>query len=513
MLKGIDKSIIKYLIASALILLPVILFPISTDLSAFIQGGRILADGGHLYNDFFDVKPPFLYYFFGVLAKLFTNNLILYRIFEYFFVLTTLSISSTLFLKLTISRSTIKVFTILYSIAYVTLNYTNTLQTETLFFLPSIVYFYYILIDKRTVRTGLFAGLWLGVIVGLKYTFGILLLASLVYDFFICKKNIKDILRYHTVQIVVMVLFVILTLLPIYWKGNWDGFMYFNDYLTNYISENDVVFGSYNAIYNAITNNFIEFISPIIFSFFIFSFYFSSKISNRINNVYSLSLVICVLLFATVLIESKYFIYHFARFYPFLILVSSISMVQVFKVFRNKNILIRVSFLFFCLFFSPLPRYFNILIVSKNYFMDSDKFYENYNNYNKQLFHSTNLKTADYINNKFPLSNTLVVNTSNNSIINMLEKMPVNSFAHSAFYLSKSSNEGLRKIFWRDLNNSNTLLIQINDYTPQIFLNNKTSKDFIFEELKYKNYIDSKFELDTLLFDTYEVYKRKEEEK
>src|SRR5210317_1628673 len=136
MLKNESMNIYGYLIISAVLLLPTIAFPISSDMSVFMHGGSIIADGGILYKDFFDIKPPLIYYIYAFIDLLFGNNVVFFRLFDFVYQLSFSGLSIFLFRKLKIKDIIIKSYLILFPIAYTVLNYRDTFQTETLAFIP-----------------------------------------------------------------------------------------------------------------------------------------------------------------------------------------------------------------------------------------------------------------------------------------------------------------------------------------------------------------------------------------
>ena len=79
----LDKYDSLALALGLLILSIAMFFPVSSDMATFIQGGMILNNGGSLYVDYFDVKPPFVYYFFEFLYSIFGKNITLYRLFDF----------------------------------------------------------------------------------------------------------------------------------------------------------------------------------------------------------------------------------------------------------------------------------------------------------------------------------------------------------------------------------------------------------------------------------------------
>lgn len=58
----------------ALLLLPTLFFPIHRDLATFALGGQIVSEGGTLYRDFWDNKPPAIYGFYALPALLFPSQ-------------------------------------------------------------------------------------------------------------------------------------------------------------------------------------------------------------------------------------------------------------------------------------------------------------------------------------------------------------------------------------------------------------------------------------------------------
>lgn len=178
------QSKYDYLILSLglLVLSIVIFFPVSSDLATFIHGGMILENGGKLFVDYFDVKPPFIYYFFEFLYSLFGKNITFYRLFE--FIYQSLFLLSSIYIlnRINIDKRVTRLFVIIMPIAYVTLSFPHTFQVESLLFLPLIWYFYLSNLSEKKLKYILLKGILLGIAINLKYTFGIILIADILYQ-------------------------------------------------------------------------------------------------------------------------------------------------------------------------------------------------------------------------------------------------------------------------------------------------------------------------------------------
>lgn len=508
MLGKIYKYKYFYLIVSAILLLPVVTFPISTDLSAFIFGGRSIAEGGFLYKDFFDVKPPFIYYLFSLLSFVFSEHLIMYRIAEYLLLLLSFVVINKLLDKLRFEREAKLTFFIFYSIVYVSLNYTNTFQVETLFLLPSLYYMYCTIRQKRDILTSIITGLILGLILELKYSFGIIILGSIYFDYFFNNLKLPKLILYYSTQLLIAILVVFLFLLPTFISGNLIGFSEFNNFMSNYIVDTNLLFGTISAIYDGLINNFLEFISPLFFAFFILSFVTNKKDDSDSYKAYFLSFIFVLLLFISVIIESKYFIYHFARFYPFFIIIVSLTFVKTIKYWQNVNKLTITIIILFSFLFSPALRYLNNVKNTYYYIFNHEKYIDNYQVPERQLLLRADIETANYINNKYPNKKTLVINTSNHYINNIIKSKPINTFAQSAFYLSPKSNIQIKNRFFKDLVKSDVVIIQKNDFSPDILLSFRSSSELFFEDQRYNEYLNNNFKFDTLMYNTFQIYDR-----
>jgi 4-amino-4-deoxy-L-arabinose transferase-like glycosyltransferase len=270
----IDKPLIKYFIIAFVILFPTLAFPLSSDLSVFMHGGNIIANGGGLFSDFFDIKPPLIYYLFAGINSIFGDNVVAFRIFDLLYQLTFLIITSYLLTKLEIQTKVIKAFLILFPLSYTILNYRDIFQTESLAFIPLILYFYYMIKNENTYKQHIIMGLTLGIAIAFKYTLGIVFVGYLIYFF----KESK--IRNYTkpiVQLAIAFFIVFLSFLPVILSGNLSGFIDTNVYLAEYAKYPPIGIELAKQMIEILTYNFGTLISvSYLFLFLIASIFYKN---------------------------------------------------------------------------------------------------------------------------------------------------------------------------------------------------------------------------------------------
>lgn len=500
MLKSKSMNIYGYLVISAVLLLPTIAFPISSDMSVFMHGGSVIADGGILFKDFFDIKPPLIYYIFALIDLLFGNNVIAFRLFDFVYQLTFLAVCISLFQKLNIKDTVIKAYLLLFPIAYTVLNYRDTFQTETLAFLPLVLYFYCLVNNEKNTKKTLYLGLALGVLISLKYTMGIVFLVC-IYTELRNGFSLKSIQRL-AYQLSVAIFILFLSLAPTIFGSGLDGFIATNSYLSEYAKYPPWGASLLKTILKKLASFTGEIISISIVFFAVLGLV-KSKIDRNIIKYATLFLVV---LFLSVLIEKKVNMYHLARFYPMLILLVSYGIFYFASNFKFKKNLASIFFIVVFIVFSPFLRLVNTYKIAYNRVANFDSYVEYYTRPGSFNLLGHHLDLADYINHtgseKF-----LFLNTGGNQTIHYLDSDYKYKFPHSAFHLSPIAPQYFTDSFEQDLISANTLAIDSKDSIYMIFLRKGSSHDIMNE--KYSNYLRENFELDTVILDRYHIYRRK----
>lgn len=502
MLKNESMNIYGYLIISAVLLLPTIAFPISSDMSVFMHGGSIIADGGILYKDFFDIKPPLIYYIYAFIDLLFGNNVVFFRLFDFVYQLSFLGLSIFLFRKLKIKDIIIKSYLILFPIAYTVLNYRDTFQTETLAFIPLLIYFYFLLSDgKKTIKRTLYMGLALGVLISLKYTLGIVFLIS-IYSLFANGVNKQDLLRL-AYQLFVAFFVLLLSLAPTLFGSGFEGFLATNSYLSEYAKYPPWGAELFKSMLKKLASFTGELIS-ISFVFFAMLALLKSKIDRKVIKYSALAVAV---LFLSVLIEKKINMYHLARFYPLFILLVSYGFYYFISNFGFKKNLVTGFFILIFIVFSPFLRIVNTYKISYNRIANYNSYVDYYTrpgSFNLLGYHS---ELAGYIN-KIGSEKFLFLNTGGNQTIHYLDTEYKYKFPHTAFHLTPIAPQLYTDSFEEDLNDAKTLAIDSRDSIYMIFLREGSSYNIMNE--KYSSYLSENFIKDTVILDRYHIYRRKQ---
>ncbi|PKL80840.1 MAG: hypothetical protein CVV25_02685 [Ignavibacteriae bacterium HGW-Ignavibacteriae-4] len=498
----IDKPLIKYFIIAFVILFPTLAFPLSSDLSVFMHGGNIIANGGGLFSDFFDIKPPLIYYLFAGINSIFGDNVVAFRIFDLLYQLTFLIITSYLLTKLEIQTKVIKAFLILFPLSYTILNYRDIFQTESLAFIPLILYFYYMIKNENTYKQHIIMGLTLGIAIAFKYTLGIVFVGYLIYFF----KESK--IRNYTkpiVQLAIAFFIVFLSFLPVILSGNLSGFIDTNVYLAEYAKYPPIGIELAKQMIEILTYNFGTLISvSYLFLFLIASIFYKN---GKYQIIKKYLLLFCFLLFISVLIERKINMYHIIRLYPYMMILVSIGFIILFERFRfGKNLQTLVIVSMF-LILSPLLRFVNTYKIAYDRVFNYESYVSYYTNDKPFTILGQHIAIADYINKKGD-EKFLFMNTGGNQTVHYLNFDYKYKFPHSAFHLSPKAPMSYKKAFEEDLHDANIIAIDSSDDIFMIFLSEGSSYDLFFAEQTYKDYIGQNFILDTILMDRYFIYER-----
>lgn len=494
---------IRVLIIAAIILLPTIFFPASSDLSVFMLGGKVIADGGELFKDFFDLKAPLTYYFFALVDLLTGGNIILTRIIDFLLTMSFIISANYILLKLDIKRAIRWIFTIGFAASYVTLNHSNTMQCETLTYLPMIWYFYYVV--KPNKNSSILKGLLLGIIISFKYSLGLVFLADVIYNLLQSNFTWKFVSN-KIIELTLALLLVFSSFVPTLAQGNTqylDGlFTYLNKYkahppinlgfIKDYLKGLGYLFGDYYSLL---------FSAAAIYSVVLFPY----KKNENSDKVFNFIMLFFLLLFVSFLIERKPNLYQFSRVYPFLVMLSSYGLYYIHKNITFKNKIAFTFVLFFALFLSPLPRLVNTMKIPVDYFLNKDKYIFNFSHDDGTgNYHSMSL-LKEYIE---PKGNSFIyVNSGSHQFLRWIDsyyKYPL-----SAFYLGDFDNHNIVDEVANDMEKVDYLIIQNDDNHYANFFNHLSSYDNMLRIDKFRNLLENDFELDTLLDGRYYIYDRK----
>ncbi|HCN05709.1 MAG TPA: hypothetical protein DIS79_08815 [Bacteroidetes bacterium] len=349
-------------IVTTILLLPLVTFPLGIDQSIFLRGGRMLFDGGTLYADFIDVKPPLIFLIFG-LADLLGGasfigvaDVLLHSIAIRFLLSAATSLQFS-------ARST-WTMTLVYALLQVTLNIGQTAQTETWACVAFAGVFAFLL-KNPSFNRNISLGFLLAICIGLKFTLGVVALPIALVMAYEQRGNER--IRSIGTFIGSTILTLTFVLLAVGHDPRfYDGFREVMAYLSMYSSEPRLSITFFTFALTrcgefAGDNVGIIITSLVIVGIVVLLTQQITSLRRKNDLVLFAVLLSFVILFATVLLERRFFPYHFARLYVPLSFLAAFGGQWVFTQFsvsRRSTVVVAITL---AMLFTPIPRYVNIV--------------------------------------------------------------------------------------------------------------------------------------------------------
>lgn len=473
-----DKRFAKYLIYFV-ILFPVLFYPIGVDFTIFLLGGRSVLEGGKIYVDYIDIKPPFVYYLFALIYFVCGNSQFLIQLFNFALYFATALLISKIVARVTQDEKLAFITPIPYLFLLHSFNHHNLMELESLFNLVFLLLLHQVLFAKKIKLKFILIGLLVAISFSLKYVLGIMLLAVVFVEW--KKNNIRDNISNFLILMFSFFFSSLLLFLPIIVdKDILSGFLRVVDYLAFYyqlVVDRSNTFkyvldtvGGFFGIHFSIAFLFAGSIGiwKVLKSFQFGGAYNSSLIVlNR--RFHSFFLISFVLLSISIILENKYFGYHNLRLLPILSVYVGIGVIEIYDNLRKfsprlrRLIIVILTTIF--IFLSPFPRFVNHLIPIPYYFFDWNKYVDYYDNKNSNFDKLAQvLKIKDFINPQLKESDTVMLIGEIPTINMYLRNKHFSAFAFPVFYLSPYRiPREWEKVLFDELNNSRFIIVQRND--------------------------------------------------
>ncbi len=490
------------IISLSVILIPIILFPLSGDLSVMFLGGKSIANGGKIYVDFIDIKQPLIYYFFALSNLLFGDSEIAPRILDYIIQLSTAIVTFFVVKNITTKSTIAFLSSLTYIIIYISLNFSNTAQCESYAGIILILLMLLLMKEETKIKDYFIIGAILGILAGLKITFLMILfglpLFTITNDYKPSSKTFLKLLLF----LFGLITLLFLTHLPLTDSHIYSGFKDALAFLTFYSDFPPI---DAEFIRESLKKTAIFFGDNYsIFLFFgtvwALKLNLTDKFEPKTKKLLNIAFIFTIFLLISVAVERKLMVYHFSRFLLPLSIISSFGIYSFYQIFiekfKNNGLLPRFILLVIALFFlmfSPLPRYFNILAMSNYYFFNEKSYNLMFSDENSSS--NNRIEQLEVINNLKNINKSdfvLVINSGGN-IINHKLDCRVTSFGHSCFYLSVLKIDNWRKKFYDELYKADWLVIQKNDRHYFMTRTNLSSYELIMNEHVFADLIRKKF--------------------
>ncbi len=376
-----------YIILSIIILFPIIYFPYSGDLWIYVTGGQVIAEGGKIFKDFVDLKPPFFFMIFSVIYTIFGNTEFNVRLAEFLIQSGIIIFLYFLMSKIFVSNKIAFYGALFYSLSYAALTHANTFHAES--FLPVFILSILYLRTKNASRINKFLqGLFIGLSGGLKYTFIAIYPALLLTDSFIRKKS-EEFLVEQLIILAGVMSGLSLTFILLLDPEVRVGFLDVQKFTYYYAQLPKVNFALFKLAHDHATyflGNHLSLLFVSIIIIGLIAIYGKNDCYKEQKQVINLLVSISLLLLITVFIEKKFVNTHFTRLFIPLTFFFAIGANELIKLIKPKLEHINIEKIFFMsiiipfvIFFSPLPRYVTVLTPIPHFYMNKDKYIERYN--------------------------------------------------------------------------------------------------------------------------------------
>lgn len=499
------KNISIVAIICGLILLPTLYFPINQDTSIFALGGKTIADGGQMYVDYLDLKPPGIYLIYAVFAKTIGISVFALRGFDWALQLTA-SLMIFAILRDRFKKPVAGAFAaVAYSMLYAVAGYSQTLQVES-FTGIGICAMFLLSKDNPSIFKYALIGFIGAVLFSLKFTLGVVGAAFLAY-FVIEKWRDRTGNRFWsnlTYIFIGSVAGLIVGFFPLLHPKTFLEFTFVMKFLSHYASQNEISFGYIKYLLNLITdllssNLSLVFCLAAALGAAVPAIRIRKEPPIRRSDLFYF-FAMGVLLLISVIIERRFFHYHFVRaFIPFCFFVG-LGIEEIYRKLREAfqsgdwyAKVVLVALIIGGFVFTPILRYLWV-ITPAVYFYTAPAKYENSFQSNDGIhnykLHREVARLLDETVSRDSLA--LVIATGGNPINYYRAGKPHSKFSHFAFIIAAPDGSQWRKEFSEELSRAAALAISTDDVDPIVTGFDGSSLDWITKS-DYWEYINTHF--------------------
>ncbi|MGE5480671.1 MAG: ArnT family glycosyltransferase [Chloroflexota bacterium] len=473
------KSIYKVGIICAIILLPTLFFPISSDISIYALGGKTIASGGKIYVDYLDLKPPGLYLAFAALYKVIGISPLSLRFFDFLMQSLTCALIFLILDKRFKDRKSGILAACVYAALYTALSFSQTLQAESFVGIGFSLIFI-LLSGKRTPTKSALTGLIAALLFSLKFTFGVVGAAAILYVLLDNQKDIKRSLFESGYIAFGAIIGALIGFFPLFDPVVFKDFKLILQYLDYYSSLNGFSYEFVRDSIKSVGEIFGDKISLLITFASIIGCALLLKMrllaSEQRRNEILFFFIAAALLFFSIIVERKFHYYHFLRLYPIISIFSGIGisyfLPHIKRQFADGNGIdksITVILLGIAVVFSPVPRIIGLTIPAAQYFVDYDKYLNFYEKGDGVVIYKTQRAVASYLNKAVPEGSlAVVVSTGGGQINYFRQDKPHSKFAQSQFLMGELKIPKWQNEFEKELRRATYIAIQTNDAHPSI---------------------------------------------
>jgi len=482
------------LLVCVIVMLPVLAFPFGQDHSTFIRGGRAILGGGTLYVDFIDVKPPLIYILYGIADLLSGGSTVVIRAFEVLYQTLTIGVLLVVLRGVTHSESGGGLPAIAYALLYATLGYSQSGQPEALCALL-IIGSLWCAMQESGRRRWIVLTLCMAAAFLLKYTLAVIGPAAMLV--WLLRDGTR--LSIRPISLSFLLAFAIVTLVALPFVLS-DGFVHgwrtTMQYLEIYAAYPPLGIPFVTSALKLIGTYFGDHVS-LLFTLLAIGGAMSllgTRLSaydpteehhatKKASAFVSTTLVMFLVLAATVVLERKFSPYHFSRIFiplTFLIGAGATMWPTLRTSFRAAPTVVRFSIGTLAIMFlalSPLPRYVNVVQLALRS-IGNPQVYDAYlTRIEMPGFNFTDIRTlkndlSARMQQRGPL---MLMSMMATPILVDVSRTHASSFADSHLYFGVGAAPEWRALAAKEMREAGLVVVDTNDICEGVNLHERTS--------------------------------------
>ncbi len=511
------RSFVPAMLLALLCLVPTLAFPISPDHAIFFFGGKTLVDGGMLYHNFVDIKPPLIYELFACIQFLLGSSELSLRLFDIVWQSCTLASLVFLLHRCGVPRIAVQIAPVIYALGYTASNFTSTLQCETLAALPLVWMLYLYIRHPERAWSWLAMGVLYGFILHLKYTFGVVVLPFLLVDIAVRRPAFAKTAGRYLLLAVGFALCTAAVYAPLLASGAWWDYLIVVDFVRTYATLHSSGGGGIATMAQALALYFANKFSLVYTACAtvgIIAFLRRRKLLQPdMRLLYTLLLWESAFLLLSVVVERKFLPYHFSRMHIALAPVIAIGFAEVWHVLSSmwlsgsagkRTAIVALSAL--ALVATPLPRFARVsygLALALTGIPNSQ--HTKSDPGESILIREDQREAAAYVLEHSEASqHTLVVSVHAAPVYFFLQPATAPMLPSSQFYIAKWCALRWKKVFAQEIVSAQWLIVQTNDRHPDITGVDATSMEWLHQQ--YGAVLAQRYRVDTT-FSKFVVYR------
>lgn len=510
------RSTLSALALGLLLLLPTLAFPLGTDQATFLRGGAAIFNGATLYVDFIDVKPPLVFVLYGLSDLLFGETALGLRLFDLLWQGATI-LSLIIYIRsFAVERWAPMITAALYAVLYVTLQFSQTTQVETLMGLPMLLA---LIIYQRPPnwKNNLLIGICFAVMFLLKFTFGIVAAAFAAHVWVTepsFRRSTMTVVQWFVGTLVGMFIVLLPFLLQPGFLEGWMQTMTFIKIYSGYPPLNmELVRLGLKAIGAFVGDNISIFVISLAIVGGVMSILRTAP--DRVRTNHAILTFLFIGLLFTVAVERRFSPYHFSRLYLISALLAGPALAFIWQARKSMFSLdtrmskaLVASAMALAVLFSPLPRYASVSMMSAKSMTDPTVFRTYMTSRTEGPLDLVGFEaTRSWIEaNTNSGSQVMLMSISAAMLAPFIPEQTPSAFADSHIYFAVGAHEQWKQKALQEMQRADFLVVDTADVHPLVTLHEYSSYECIQQDVRFARILDTQFTLDTTI-NTLRIYR------